>query len=98
MSLLRKLAGPPRVSKCLSRMLVSGLMFPFVVVRHSSEVSMRGKIVEFSGRMIYQQVRGRFPRIKLVAGIWGFKGDTESQGTFRKKSTGSSANKPGPGS
>jgi hypothetical protein len=28
-------------------------------------------------RIICQQMRGRFPRIKLVAGIWGFKGDTE---------------------
>jgi hypothetical protein len=28
-------------------------------------------------RMICQQMRGRFPRIKLVAGVWGFKGDTE---------------------
>jgi predicted PurR-regulated permease PerM len=28
-------------------------------------------------RMICKQMRGRFPRIKLVAGIWGFKGDTE---------------------
>jgi predicted PurR-regulated permease PerM len=28
-------------------------------------------------RMICKQIRGRFPRIKLVAGIWGFKGDTE---------------------
>ena len=28
-------------------------------------------------RMICQQMRGRFPRIKLVAGIWGFKGDNE---------------------
>jgi hypothetical protein len=28
-------------------------------------------------RMICQQMRGRFPTIKLVAGVWGFKGDTE---------------------
>lgn len=28
-------------------------------------------------RVICKQMRGRFPRIKLVAGIWGFKGDTE---------------------
>jgi len=28
-------------------------------------------------RMICQQMRGRFPRIKIVAGVWGFKGDTE---------------------
>jgi len=28
-------------------------------------------------RMICNQIRGRFPRIKLVACIWGFKGDTE---------------------
>jgi hypothetical protein len=28
-------------------------------------------------RMICKQMRGRFPRIKLVAGVWGFKGDTE---------------------
>jgi hypothetical protein len=28
-------------------------------------------------RMICKQMRGRFPGIKLVAGIWGFKGDTE---------------------
>jgi predicted PurR-regulated permease PerM len=28
-------------------------------------------------RMICKQMRGRFPRIKLVVGIWGFKGDTE---------------------
>jgi predicted PurR-regulated permease PerM len=30
-----------------------------------------------STRMICKQIRGRFPRIKLVAGIWGFKGDRE---------------------
>ena len=28
-------------------------------------------------RMICKQTRSRFPRIKLVAGIWGFKSDTE---------------------
>jgi len=28
-------------------------------------------------RTICKQMRGRFPRIKLVAGIWGFRGDTE---------------------
>ena len=28
-------------------------------------------------RMICKQMRSRFPGIKLVAGIWGFKGDTE---------------------
>jgi hypothetical protein len=28
-------------------------------------------------RMICKQMRARFPAIKLVAGIWGFKGDTE---------------------
>lgn len=28
-------------------------------------------------RMICQQMRGRFPTIKLVAGVWGFKGDAE---------------------
>jgi predicted PurR-regulated permease PerM len=28
-------------------------------------------------RMISKQIRGRFPRVKLVAGVWGFKGDTE---------------------
>jgi len=28
-------------------------------------------------RMISKQMRGRFPKIKLVAGVWGFKGDTE---------------------
>jgi predicted PurR-regulated permease PerM len=28
-------------------------------------------------RVICKQMRSRFPRIKLVAGIWGFKGDTE---------------------
>jgi predicted PurR-regulated permease PerM len=28
-------------------------------------------------RMICKQVRGRFPSIKLVAGVWGYKGDTE---------------------
>ena len=27
--------------------------------------------------MICKQIRGRFPKIKLVAGVWGFKGDTE---------------------
>ena len=27
--------------------------------------------------MICKQIRGRFPGIKLVACIWGFKGDTE---------------------
>jgi hypothetical protein len=47
-SVLRKLVRTPRVFKCLSRMLVSGLMLPFVVVGRSGEVSMRGKIVEFS--------------------------------------------------
>jgi hypothetical protein len=30
-----------------------------------------------STRMICKQIRGRFPKIKLVAGIWGFKGDRE---------------------
>jgi hypothetical protein len=28
-------------------------------------------------RMICKQIRSRFPRIKVVAGIWGFKDDTE---------------------
>ena len=28
-------------------------------------------------RMICKQMRSRFPGIKLVVGIWGFKGDTE---------------------
>jgi hypothetical protein len=28
-------------------------------------------------RTICKQIRGRFPKIKLVAGVWGFKGDTE---------------------
>ncbi|HXJ13519.1 MAG TPA: AI-2E family transporter, partial [Candidatus Limnocylindrales bacterium] len=28
-------------------------------------------------RMICRQIRGRFPKIKLVAGVWGFRGDTE---------------------
>ncbi len=28
-------------------------------------------------RMLCKQIRGRFPKIKLVVGIWGFKGDTE---------------------
>jgi hypothetical protein len=28
-------------------------------------------------RTICKQIRSRFPRIKLVAGIWGFKGDTD---------------------
>jgi hypothetical protein len=28
-------------------------------------------------RMICKQLRGRFPKVKLVTGIWGFKGDTE---------------------
>jgi hypothetical protein len=27
--------------------------------------------------MICKQLRGRFPKVKLVTGIWGFKGDTE---------------------
>ena len=36
-------------------------------------------------RMICKQVRGRFPGIKLVAGIWGFKGDTEkAQARFER--------------
>jgi len=30
-----------------------------------------------SARTICKQIRGRFPKIKLVAGVWGFKGDTE---------------------
>jgi len=28
-------------------------------------------------RMICKQMRGRFPKVKLVTGVWGFKGDTE---------------------
>ena len=28
-------------------------------------------------RMICKQMRGRFPKVKLVASVWGFKGDTE---------------------
>jgi predicted PurR-regulated permease PerM len=28
-------------------------------------------------RMVCKQMRGRFPKVKLVAGVWGFKGDTE---------------------
>jgi predicted PurR-regulated permease PerM len=28
-------------------------------------------------RMICKQMRGRFPSIKLVAGVWGYKGDAE---------------------
>jgi len=36
-------------------------------------------------RMICKRVRGRFPGIKLVAGIWGFKGDTEkAQARFER--------------
>src|SRR5579872_3288878 len=39
MSLLSQLIRPPRMFKRLSRMLVPGLMLPFVVVRGSGEVS-----------------------------------------------------------
>jgi hypothetical protein len=28
-------------------------------------------------RVICKQMRGRFPKVKLVTGVWGFKGDTE---------------------
>jgi predicted PurR-regulated permease PerM len=37
-------------------------------------------------RMICKQMRGRFPRNKLVAGIWGFKGDTEKAKTRFERS------------
>jgi predicted PurR-regulated permease PerM len=28
-------------------------------------------------RMLCKQIRGRYPKVKLVVGVWGFKGDTE---------------------
>jgi hypothetical protein len=40
------------VLKRLPRMLVSGLVVPFIVVRRSSAVSMRGQIVVFSSFLV----------------------------------------------
>ncbi len=37
-------------------------------------------------RMLAQQIRGRFPKIKLIAGIWGFKGDAEKAKTRFERS------------
>ena len=48
MSLLRKVMGPLGVLQCLPRMLVSGLVVPFFIVRRCCAVSVRGKIVVFS--------------------------------------------------
>jgi hypothetical protein len=28
-------------------------------------------------RALCKQIRGRYPKVKLVVGVWGFKGDTE---------------------
>jgi len=28
-------------------------------------------------RMLCKQIRGRYPKVKLMVGVWGFKGDTE---------------------
>ena len=28
-------------------------------------------------RTLCKQIRGRYPKVKLVVGVWGFKGDTE---------------------
>jgi len=51
-SLLCELVSPPGVLERLPRMLVSGLVFPFFVVRSRSAVSMRGKIVVFSSFLV----------------------------------------------
>jgi hypothetical protein len=67
-SVLRKLVRTPRVFKCLSRMLVSGLMLPFVVVGGGGEVSMRGKIVEFSSLPL-RIFHGQYLRLGIVSTI-----------------------------
>jgi len=32
-------------------------------------------------RTLCKQIRGRFPKVKLIVGVWGFKGDTEKART-----------------
>jgi hypothetical protein len=37
-------------------------------------------------RLMYQQVRGRFPAIRVVVRVWGFSGDTEkAKARFERK-------------
>jgi hypothetical protein len=52
MSFLRRLESFIGVFKCLSGVLVSGLVIFFSVVRGSSTVRMGGKFVEFGGSLV----------------------------------------------